>query len=124
MFLRPLKSFMVGAMAGGLLVSLALANVPQGVQVTDDSELYEQLTEIRVPKQGNLNFDGDIARLAALEGRYPERVHAQKKRQVAKRQFVNRVKPAARALKPRAKFKRKAAASKPQARAAAGRRRS
>jgi hypothetical protein len=55
-------------------LSIALGSVPTGGRVTDDTAIYQNLSEIRVARQADLNFDGDIARLSALEGNYREKL--------------------------------------------------
>lgn len=57
-------------------VSLALGAVPSPGKITDDTAIYQNLSEIRVAKQRDLNFDSDIARLASLERRYQENLPA------------------------------------------------
>ncbi len=65
--------FLSGTVVGLTTLSIALGSVPTGhSQVTDDTALYQRLSEIRVPKGAALNFDGDIARLSQLEGSYRE----------------------------------------------------
>lgn len=64
--------FGCGLGLGVATLSIALGSVPGRGRVTDDTVIYENLSEIRVPKQGDLNFDTDIARLASIEGRYRE----------------------------------------------------
>ena len=55
-------------------LSLSLASVPSGNQVTDDTALYQRLSEIRVNHEPAPNFDGDINRLSQLEGHYKEKL--------------------------------------------------
>jgi len=57
--------------AGLMSVSAVMASVPS--RVTDDTAIYQNLSEIRVQRQKALNFDSDIARLSLLEGRYREK---------------------------------------------------
>lgn len=66
--------FGYGAVMGltSLSLSFALGSVPTRGRVTDDTAIYQNLSEIRVAKQGRLDFDSDINRLSALEGRYRE----------------------------------------------------
>jgi len=52
------------------LLSPALASVPK--HVTNDTALYQNLSEIRAQKARDLNFDGDVSRLASLEWKYKE----------------------------------------------------
>ena len=69
---EQLRWFAVGLVGGLTMLSIALGSVPTRGTVTDDTALYQSLSEIRVHKQQDLNFDGDIARLSALEDRYRE----------------------------------------------------
>lgn len=73
-----LKWFSYGTMAGLASLTFALASVPS--RVTDDTALYQNLSEIRVAKAANPNFDSDIARLSALESRYREKLQSPMKR--------------------------------------------
>jgi hypothetical protein len=61
-----------GVLAGLTGLSFALASVPKANRVTDDTAIYQNMSEIRVQKQADLDFDGDIARLSAIEERYHE----------------------------------------------------
>lgn len=65
-----------GSCVGALLatLSIALGSVPKSEQVTNDTALYQELSELRVRKEPAPNFDSEIARLSALEGRYQERL--------------------------------------------------
>lgn len=62
------------ALGSFVLSSIAVASVPTRGRVTDDTAIYQNLSEIRVARERELNFDSDIARLSALEGRYRERL--------------------------------------------------
>jgi hypothetical protein len=53
-------------------LSIALGSVPRSGQVTDDTAIYQNLSEIRVAREADLNFDGDIERLASVEANYRE----------------------------------------------------
>ena len=72
-----MKSWKSGIVCGvfglvGLSMSAAFGSVPKNV--TDDTALYQNLSEIKVSKSKELDFDRDIARLASSEGRYQERL--------------------------------------------------
>jgi hypothetical protein len=54
--------------------SIASASVPSRGRVTDDTAIYQNLSEIRVARERELNVDSDIARLSALEGRFKEKL--------------------------------------------------
>jgi len=62
--------FTSGVMLGLTGLSVAMGSVPS--RITDDTAIYQRLSEIRVPKQGNINFDADINHLSKIEARYQE----------------------------------------------------
>ncbi len=62
--------FSCGTIVGLTTLSITLASVPN--RVTDDTAIYQHLSEINVPHQGHLNFDSDIAKLTAEEASYRE----------------------------------------------------
>ena len=76
------KLFAFGTLIGFIVLSIALAAVPRS-RITDDTAIYQKLSEIRVPREQNPNFDGDIARLSKLEGRYRESLPLAKQPRVA-----------------------------------------
>jgi|GEM_PF-815707 len=61
---------------GATTLSMALGSVPHRSRVTDDTAIYQRLSETKVKKQGDLNFDPDIAQLSSLESRYAEKLPA------------------------------------------------
>ena len=61
--------------AGLTTLSIAMGAVPSG-RVTDDTAIYQHLSEIKVSKDGRPNFDGDIQRLSSLEPAYREKLPA------------------------------------------------
>lgn len=74
------KWIVVSAGLGAFSLSFALASVPPtsslppSGRVTDDTVLYQSLSEIRVPRQGNVDFDQDVNSLASTEGHYREKL--------------------------------------------------
>jgi hypothetical protein len=68
--MKKLWIFVVSMAVGLTTLSLALGSVPS--TITDDTALYQKLSEIRIPKEDQPNFDIDITRLSKLEGRYAE----------------------------------------------------
>jgi len=68
------KWFGFGLIVGMTMLSMALGSVPRTGRVTDDTAIYDNLSEIRVRKQAKIDFDQDISRLSALEERYQERL--------------------------------------------------
>lgn len=66
------QSFAVGFVSSLFTFSIAMGSVPSPGRVTDDTAISQSLSEIRVSPERELNFDSDIARLSALEGRYRE----------------------------------------------------
>ncbi len=49
---------------------------PASLAVSDDTALYQNLSEITVQKQGRMSFDQDIQKLAAIAPRYKENLPA------------------------------------------------
>lgn len=70
--------FGAGTMSGAMALSLSLASVRPGSvfqdRVTDDTALYQELSEIRSPKHAKIDFDSDIAHLTKREKRYREKL--------------------------------------------------
>jgi hypothetical protein len=70
--------FGFGLALGGVTISLAMASVPSNrggkTRVTDDTVIYQNLSEIRVPKEKAPNFDSDIEKLSSMEHRYKEKL--------------------------------------------------
>ncbi len=69
-----MKKLSLSMIMGLMVASVAFAGLPQRNRVTDDSQIYEKLTEIDVAKELKVDFDSDIRRLSALEARYGERL--------------------------------------------------
>lgn len=80
---RNRKLFAYGAAIGLIMLSIALASVPRGSRITDDTALYQRVSEIRVPPEKAPNFDSDIARLSQAEPRYRERLAPAKDPRIA-----------------------------------------
>lgn len=56
-------------------LSVALGAVPKARSVvTDDTALYQNLSEIKARREVRPDFDGDIARLAGIKPAYRERL--------------------------------------------------
>ena len=68
------KWFMSGTLVGATALTFAFASVtPVGAirgRVTDDTALYQSLSEIRVKKEARVDFDSDISKLSRLEDRF------------------------------------------------------
>jgi hypothetical protein len=64
--------FVCGIALGAVSFGLARGSVPS--KVTDDTAIYQNLSEIQVQKQQKPSFDQDIDRLAKMERRYQERL--------------------------------------------------
>ncbi|HTL12145.1 MAG TPA: hypothetical protein VL588_06640, partial [Bdellovibrionota bacterium] len=64
--------FSLGMAAGLSSLTVAMGSVPD--HVTDDTALYQGLSEIQAQKTRDLSFDGDLAQLRSMEGRYRERL--------------------------------------------------
>lgn len=66
--------FFLGTLIGATILSIAFGSVPKKGQITDDSAIYQNLSDIRVPKAPKIDFDADIARLNQMEDRYKEKL--------------------------------------------------
>lgn len=66
------RMLICSAVFGLTTVSLALGSVPKNV--TNDTALYQEVSQIKVSPQKELSFDSDISRLANLEQKYQERL--------------------------------------------------
>jgi len=66
--------FACGLFMGFTALSIGKASVPMKNRVTDDTAMYQKLSEISVKKQMKLDFDSDISQLSKLENRYHERL--------------------------------------------------
>lgn len=74
---RKFWIFCSGTTFGLTSLSIALGAVPaggKGLRVTDDTAIYQRLSDIQVPRQGRLDFDADISRLSSIEPRYREKL--------------------------------------------------
>jgi hypothetical protein len=64
-----------GSVIGLTSLSITMAAVPPTRSVvTDDTAIYQHLSEIKVSRESRPNFDGDIARLSSLESGYREKL--------------------------------------------------
>jgi hypothetical protein len=70
------KWFGLGALIGFIVLSIALASVPRKGQITDDTAIYQDMSEIRVPREAKPNFDMDIQKLSNMESHYHEKIPA------------------------------------------------
>lgn len=75
------KGLIVGVLAVGSLLGASepkrgLAAVERKIRITDDTRLYKRLSETRVKPAQELAFESDIAKLAALEEKYDEKLSA------------------------------------------------
>jgi hypothetical protein len=64
---------------GMLVIGLTSLSIARGAvpgagnsRVTDDTALYQNLSEIQAPRAARPNFDGDIERLSGMEAHYRE----------------------------------------------------
>ena len=69
-------AFVPPALSPSRLLAALTPAMPSGrnTPVTDDTALYQNLSEIRVAKQKDLNFDSDLSQLSASEHRYREKL--------------------------------------------------
>jgi hypothetical protein len=71
------SAWMAAVILGAVALNFHSPLISRGlssVEVTDDTALYQNLSEIRVQKQGPMNFDRDIQELAAMAPRYKEKL--------------------------------------------------
>jgi hypothetical protein len=66
--------FLSGLVVGFTALSITRAAVPMRGFVTDDTAIYQRLSEIHVKKQAKIDFDSDIVRLSKLEKQYKEKL--------------------------------------------------
>jgi hypothetical protein len=67
--------FLLGLFAFVLFVAKSgFASVPPLGRVTDDTAVYQNLSEISAPRQGKISFDADIQRLNQMEPKFHERL--------------------------------------------------
>lgn len=73
--LAPVFAVMAGLLAFAGMAHSAVPAQQQigGMQITDDTALYQNISEINSPKLGHVDFDGDLERLSQLERRYVDR---------------------------------------------------
>jgi hypothetical protein len=72
--MKKLIWFNAGLVVGLTLLSFAKASIPANSRMTDDTAIYQKLSEIHVQKQAKLDFDSDIGHLAQLEERFDEKL--------------------------------------------------
>lgn len=66
--------FTCGMLLGLSVLSIGKASVPSGSRVTDDTAIYQKVSEIHVQKQAKLDFDAEVARLSQQENRFNEKL--------------------------------------------------
>ena len=76
--MKQLVWFTGGLLLGLTVLSITKAAVPKD-QITNDTALYQKLSEINVRKQAKLDFDSDIGHLAEMENLYREKLPASKR---------------------------------------------
>jgi hypothetical protein len=86
--IKQLLWFTGGALCGLAMLSISKAAVAPS-DVTDDTAIYQNLSEIRVDKEQTPNFDGDITRLSQMENHYQDKLPNQHSR-VASREQVRK----------------------------------
>ena len=70
---KQLLWFTGGAVCGLAMLTISKASVAPSL-VTDDTAIYQNLSEIQVTKERVPSFDSDISRLSQMEGRYREKL--------------------------------------------------
>ena len=82
--MKKLMWFGCGMWVGLTILSFAKASVPSGGKLTDDTAIYQNLSEINVKKEAKIDFDSDLGHLAQLEGKYREGLPTSKHSRVKK----------------------------------------
>jgi hypothetical protein len=70
---KQLLWFTGGALCGLAMLSISKASVAPS-NITDDTAIYQNLSEIKVAKDQVPSFDGDISRLSKMENHYQEKL--------------------------------------------------
>ena len=77
--------FTTGALCGFVMLTISKASVSTNnahnsadrlatsSAITNDTAIYQNLSEIQIDKERSPNFDSDISHLSQMEGRYRER---------------------------------------------------
>lgn len=63
---------LVVSLACAWVPAVSLASVPQSGSISDDTALYQRISEINIRKELSPNFDGDLVRLSAAQARFRE----------------------------------------------------
>lgn len=82
--MKKLMWFGCGMWVGLTVFSFAKASIPAGSRMTDDTAIYQNLSEIHVKKEAKLDFDADIGHLAQIEGQFRERLPTSKHPRIKK----------------------------------------
>lgn len=82
---KQLLWFTGGALCGLAMLSISKASVAPS-QVTDDTAIYQNLSEIRVDKERTPNFDSDISHLSQMENHYQDKLPGRSNRVVRSNQ--------------------------------------
>ncbi|MGK5084541.1 hypothetical protein WDW37_14695 [Bdellovibrionota bacterium FG-1] len=67
---------------GGMVISLTSLSIARGavpssvrqMRVTDDTAIYERLSEIKAGREAKPDFDGDLKRLSNIQPHYREKL--------------------------------------------------
>jgi hypothetical protein len=87
---KQLVWFTSGALCGLAMLSICKAsNVPSNV--TDDTAIYQNLSEIQIQKERAPNFDSDISTLSKMEGRYKDKPALRQQPRVARKAPVKKL---------------------------------
>lgn len=65
--------FAGGAFCGLIALSISKAALPPSA-VTDDTAIYQNLSEIQVSKERTPNFDADLEKLSRIENQYRDKL--------------------------------------------------
>ena len=82
--------FISGTVVGLMFLSIGKAAVPKKLKmvVTDDTALYQNLSEIQVQKKPELRFDSEIEGLSKSEAKFREKLPLKKTTSVARNKRI------------------------------------
>lgn len=107
--MKQIFAFIGGFIVGLTALTLSMGSVdietPNTQEITDDTALYQEMSEIRTKRTRDRNFEGDVNRLSLMEGGYQERLPLPEDRPVRTYQVSRNTAPQQRVQKRRVQKK-------------------
>jgi hypothetical protein len=75
--MKKVAWFVGGVLTGLTCLSFAKASIPAG-RLTDDTAIYQRVSEIRVKKEAKIDLDSDIRVLESRESQFSENLPIKK----------------------------------------------